>query len=194
MTIAVEKTIEKVVTLQGISWEQFKTIELQLEQNREVRLSYLSRVMEIMSPIGEEHEYVKCTLGLLIEAYIKEIGVRFYRRGGFTLEEPGYASGIPDVSYCIETNKKTPDIVLEIIITSGTINRKELYKPKKVPEVWFWKSNQIQLFGLNEVGEYEEVQKSRFFPDLDKSLLLRYINHPDQYDAVNEFIAEIGNQ
>lgn len=185
---------EKLVTLNSITWQQFKAIEAQLENNRGVRLTYLSGVMEIMSPIGEEHEYIKSTFGLLLEAYMREKEMRFYVRGGFILEEPGYASGTPDESYCIGSNKEIPDIVIEIIVTSGTINRKELYQPKKVPEVWFWKSNQIKVFRLNESGEYEEVSKSQFFPELDLSLLLRYLAHPDQYDAINEFIRSISNQ
>jgi Uma2 family endonuclease len=184
---------EKLVTVHGVSWEQFQIIAAQLEDNREVRLTYLAGVMEIMSPVGDKHEYVKTTLGYLLEAYMREKGIRFYGRGGFTLEEPGYASGTPDESYCIGSNKETPDIVIEVIVTSGTINRKDLYKPKRIPEVWFWKANQIQIFCLNEQGEYEEVNRSRFFPDLNPALLLHYISMPDQYDAVQEFIQTIRN-
>jgi Uma2 family endonuclease len=186
-------TEEKLVTVRGVSWEQFKIIEAQLESNREVRLTYLAGVMEIMSPVGDKHEYVKTTLGYLLEAYMREKGIRFYGRGGFTLEEPGYASGTPDESYCIGSNKETPDIVIEIIVTSGTINRKELYKPKRIPEVWFWQSNQIKIFRLSEQGEYFEVDRSRFFPDLDPAILLCYLAMPDQYDAVQKFIQAIGN-
>jgi len=182
---------EKLVTLNGVSWEQFKTIEAELQDNPNVRLSYLAGRLEIMSPIGDLHELVKRTLGLLLEAYMRELNIRFYARGGFTLEEPGYASGTPDESYSIGTKKDTPDIVIEIIVTSGSINRKELYKPKKVPEVWFWKSDTLRIFRLNAVGEYEEVARSGFLPDLDPQLLLRYIAYPDQYDAVQEFIQAI---
>ncbi len=182
---------EKLVTLYDVTWEQFKGIEAQLKDNRNVRLSYLSGKLEIMSPIGDRHERVKRTFGLLLEAYMRELKIRFYARGGFTLEEPGYASGTPDESYCIGTDKSTPDIVIEIIVTSGSINRKELYKPKKVPEVWFWKSDTLRIFRLNTAGEYEEVTRSGFFPDLDPQLLLRYIAYPDQYDAVQEFIQAI---
>ncbi|MBD2490698.1 Uma2 family endonuclease [Aulosira sp. FACHB-615] len=184
---------EKLITLKDVSWEQFKGIEAQLLDNHNVRLSYLSGMLEIMSPIGEEHEYVKRTLGYLLEAYMRELGIRFYGRGGYTLEEPGYASGTPDESYSIGTKKEVPDIVIEVIITSGTINRKELYKPKKVPEVWFWKSNSIKIFRLSEQGEYEEVERSGFFPNLDPSILLKYITIPDQYDAVQQFIQDIRN-
>lgn len=185
-----QPTEEKLVTLYGISWEKFKAIEAQLEDNRDVKLSYLSGVLEIMSPVGEEHEYIKRTLGLLLEAYMKEKGIRFYALGGFTLEAPGYASGTPDDSYSIGSKKEVPDIVIEIIITSGTLNRRELYKPKKVPEIWFWKSNHLRVFCLKE-GEYEEVSRSTVFPDLDLALLRRYIGYPDQYDAVQEFQALI---
>jgi Uma2 family endonuclease len=182
---------EKLVTLYDVTWEQFKGIEAELKDNRNVRLSYLSGSLEIMSPIGDLHEFVKRTLGLLLEAYMRELNIRFYARGGFTLEEPGYASGTPDESYSIGTKKDTPDIVIEIIVTSGTLNRKELYKPKKVPEVWFWKSDTLRIFCLNAASEYEEVARSGFFPDLDPQLLLRYIAYPDQYDAVQEFIQAI---
>ena len=182
---------EKLVTLTDVSWEEFKGIEAQLKNNRSVRLSYLSGILEIMSPIGEKHEYVKRTLGYLLEAYMRELGIRFYGRGGFTLEEPGYASGTPDEFYCIGSDKETPDIVIEIIVTSGTLDRKELFKPKKVPQVWFWKSDQIKIFRLNAAGEYEEVNRSGFFPNLDPALLLKYIGHPDQYDAVTEFVQAI---
>jgi Uma2 family endonuclease len=185
-----QPTEEKLLTLYGITWEKFKAIEAQLEDNRDVRLSYLSGVLEIMSPIGGEHEYIKRTLGLLLEAYMKEKGIRFYALGGFTLEAPGYASGTPDDSYSIGSKKDVPDIVIEIIVTSGTINRRELFKPMNVPEIWFWKSNQLRVFHLKE-GEYEEVARSTFFPDLDLALLLRYVGYPDQYDAVQEFEAVI---
>jgi hypothetical protein len=86
-------TQEKVVSVSDVSWHKFKAIEAQLKDNRNVRLSYLSGTLEIMSPIGEEHEAVKRTLGYLLEAYMREKGIRFYGRGGYTLQAPGYASG-----------------------------------------------------------------------------------------------------
>ncbi len=182
---------EKLVTLNDITWQQFKAIEAQLENNRGVRLTYKAGVMEIMSPIGRKHERVKSTLGLLLEAYMKEKSIRFYKSGGFTLEELGYASGTPDESYCIGSDKETPDIVIEIIVTSGTIDRRELYSPHKVPEVWFWKADQLRVFHLRE-EDYQEVSRSEFFPDLDL-VLLRYLGHSDQYDAVVAFKQAICN-
>jgi Uma2 family endonuclease len=162
--LAYAPTEEKLVSLPNISWEQFKAIEAQLGNNRSVRLSYLSGILEIMSPIGSRHKRVKSTLGLLIEAYMREMNIRFYVTGGFTIEEPGYASGTPDESYCIGSDKETPDIVIEIIITSGTIDRKELYKPRKVPEVWFWKSDTIRIHYVEKL-----LMAKRFLANYNRS-------------------------
>jgi len=149
--------------------------------------------MEIMSPIGKNHEYIKSPLGLLLEAYMRVKNIRFYKRGGLTLEEFGYAYGTPDESYCIGNDKEIPDIAIEIIVTIGTIDRRELYEPTKVPEVWFWKIDQLRVFHLHESGEYEEVSHSQFFPDLDLNLLVKYMGYSEQYDAVNEFVQVILN-
>lgn len=149
---ASQPLVEGVSTLYGISWEKFKTIEATLDRSNGVKLAYLRGVLEIMSPIGSEHESVKSTLGLLLQAYMRERGIRFYRCGGFTIESPKTASGTPDESYAIGTQKEIPDIVIEVIITSGRLDKKELYRPKQVPEVWFWKKGQITLFHLGEQG------------------------------------------
>lgn len=156
-------TAEGVSTPYNISWEQFKTIDAALEEQKGVKLSYLNGVLEIMSPIGSEYESVKSTIGLLLEAY----------------------SGTPDESYAIGSPKEIPDIVIEVIITSGRLDKKELYRPKQVPEVWFWRKGQITVFGLGEQG-YEQQQRSRFLPDLDLPVLERYLNYADQYDAVTD--------
>ncbi|MBC6472276.1 MAG: hypothetical protein GDA48_05230 [Hormoscilla sp. GM102CHS1] len=60
---------------------------------------------------------------------MREKSIQFYALGGFTISEPGYASGIPDDAYSFGSRKQVPDIVLEVIITSGTIDKRELYKP-----------------------------------------------------------------
>jgi Uma2 family endonuclease len=181
---------EKLVTLHGVSWAQFKGIEANLENVRAVNLTYLQGVLEIMSPVSDDHETVKSTLGALLEAYMRLKGIRHYRRGGFTLEAEGYASGTPDESYSVGTRRQWPDVVIEVIVTSGSINRKDLYLPLEIPEVWFWQAGKIRIFQFRE-RQYQETSSSQFFPELDITLLLKYIEHPDQYDAVQEFLTEI---
>lgn len=50
----------------------------------------------------------------------------------------------------------------------------------------------MRIFCLNK-SEYEEVEHSTFFPDLDKALVLQYLGYCYQYDAVEEFTQAIRN-
>jgi Uma2 family endonuclease len=175
--------------LEGISWERFKKLDAAFEGMPLIRLSYARGVLEIMT-LGFKHEYVKGTLRALIEAYMREKNIRYYIRGSFTLQKEGETSGEPDESYCIGSDKEIPDIVIEVIITSGSINKLDVYKPKSVPEVWFWKSNQLRVFHLKG-DDYQEVTRSEFLPELDLEMLLHYTQAQDQYDAVQAFVNTI---
>ena len=50
-----------------------------------------------------------------------------------------------------------------------------------------------KMVTLHDVSwaQYQETSSSQFFPDLDLNLLLKYIEHPDQYDAIQEFLTEV---
>lgn len=174
-------------TVYGLSWEDFKAFEAMLRrgENR-VKLSYLHGVLEIVSPIGPDHEGVKRTLNLLLEAYMREKGIRFYARGGFTIAAPEVASGTPDDSYCIGDLKSMPDIVIEVNLTSGSLDKREIYRPHGIPEVWFWERSKLFIYQLQD-GVYQQVQRSQFFPDLDPQSLLQYLEFQDQFDAVQLF-------
>ncbi|NEO88209.1 MAG: hypothetical protein F6J87_28720 [Spirulina sp. SIO3F2] len=62
---------ENLVTLRGISWAQFKGVEVNLTDVRSLRLSYLQGTLEIMSPISDKHEAVKSNISRLLEAYME---------------------------------------------------------------------------------------------------------------------------
>ncbi len=185
----VENTGECVVRLSGISWQRFRQLDACLEGIKSLRLTYAAGLLEIMT-ISSKHERLKTTIGYLLEAYMRENNIKFYGCGGFTLMKEGEFSGEPDESYCIDEDKETPDIVIEVIITSGSINKLEVYKSKQVPEVWFWKAGQLRVFNLTE-DHYQEVPCSRFVPELDLDMLLRYTKYQDQYDAVQNFVQTI---
>ena len=95
----------------------------------------------------------------------------------------------PDESYNLQTKKARPDLVIEVIFTSGGIDKLEFYKRIGVPEVWFWEDGTIKIYYLGE--EYEKVNGSMLLPELDLEMLVKYINYYDQYDAVSEFINEL---
>jgi Uma2 family endonuclease len=190
--VPLEHTGECVMRLSGISWQCFKNLDARLESIKSIRFTYITGVLEILT-MSSKHERLKRTLGYLLEAYMREKGVRFYGCGGFTLMKEGESSGEPDESYCIGSDKEVPDIVLEIIITSGSINKLDVYKSKGVPEVWFFQSDQLRIFHLKE-NNYQETARSEFLPELDLQMLLRYTRYQDQYDAVQAFVNAIREQ
>jgi hypothetical protein len=49
------------------------------------------------------------------------------------------------------------------------------YRRFKVPEVWLWRRNRLQIFVLNRAGNYEASRASRLLPKLDIGLLERCV-------------------
>lgn len=169
----------------GIDWPQFKTLSRGFS-GRRIRLTYHKGMLEIMSPISREREVKKGALGLLLEAWFRSRGVRFYRTGGFTLEAEGQASGEPDESYCLHELKEVPDLLIEVIVSSGRIDTLEVYKPFHIPEVWFWREDRLRVFVLQD-GDYREAAASVLLPDLDLALVQRSARCDDQFEAVAAF-------
>ena len=179
------------LTLYGVSWEQFEAIDAVLADFPELRLTYLDGILDIMSPLSDEHEDTKSTISLLVEAYFRSRSLRFYMRGSRTLGSK--ASGTrsePDNSYNLDTKKDIPDLVLEVVITSGGVNKLEKYRRIGVPEVWIWRKGQLYLYHLRPDG-YEAIAQSELLPELDISLLVHHANMEDQYDAVQAFTKAI---
>ena len=176
---------EQRLTLHGVSWQHYKALEADLESISGVRLSYFHGTLEFMT-ISEEHEDIKSLIGTLVELYLLQIGLRYYRRGGPTLKKEPDVELIPDETFHFGSKKVVPDLAIEIIVTSGSTNKLEGYKTLNVPEVWFWKNGKLSLYYLRESG-YQEITGSILLPDLDLALLARCAKMSDQYDAIAEF-------
>lgn len=175
------------LTLYDVSWEKLEAIEAALDDFQNVRLAYLYGTLDIMSPLSIEHEDGKTVIRRLLEVYFEYKGIRFYTRGSKTLGSIQLgARKEPDESFNLETKKEVPDIVIEVVVTSGGVNTLEIYRKIKVPEVWFWKKGKLAVYHLQD-EEYKQVERSELLPELDLKLFVRCANIPDQYDAVVEF-------
>lgn len=194
MAVTLTKTLtsENHLLLQGISWSQFQQIETAFQEIAGIRFIYFDGLLEIMT-LTSEHEETKSLLRALLEAYLREKNIRFYMRGSATLgsEELG-ARKEPDESYNIGTKKSDPDLAIEVIVTSGGINKLALYKRLNIPEVWFWQDGLLSIYTLKE--DYEKVEQSQLLPELEITLLVRYMTYYDQYDAITEFIQALRNK
>lgn len=186
-----EKQTKKVIeeqrfTLSGVTWQEYEILRATMDNYPGLRMTYLKGTLELFMP-SPEHETSKTTIARLIELYSLEKNIRLYGCGSTTYRKKAKERGLePDESYCIGRVKEFPDLAIEVIMTSGTIDKLEVYSGLGVPEVWFWQNEQFRLYSLQD-GKYEEVTRSKFLPDLDLDLLATYIKMPDQYDAIVEF-------
>lgn len=172
-----------------MTWEQFKTLDSWLEGTLSVRLAYLDGCVEIMT-LSPDHETLKCLLGALLILFFVEKDISFTPTGSATLqaEEKG-SSKEPDLSYRFGDDRRqrqTPDLVIEVIVTSGTVKKLEYYQRFEVPEVWFWQDGVFSIYQLKATG-YETVSSSQMLPDLDLGLLSRCLQMAEEKEAFKAF-------
>ena len=194
MVVTLEKSqsASNSLTLSGISWEKFEQIEASFTDVDGLRFVYLDGVLEIMI-LGTNHEYYKRTISLLLEAYLRAKNIRFYSCGSATLGDKDITGRKePDESYSLYSKKDIPDLVIEVIVTSGNINILEIYRRIGIPEVWLYEDGLLTIYSLNN-ETYFKVSQSGLLSDLNLEFLTKYIDYHDQYDAVTEFINELGN-
>jgi Uma2 family endonuclease len=148
------------------------------------RIAYLEGALELMSP-WKDHERIKSTIGCLIEAYALERGIDLSPYGSWTLKNAPKQSGSEPDECCLvgDQNRDTPDLAIEVVWTSGGLDKLEIYRRLGVGEVWIWKESKIQVHVLRG-DRYEGVDASALFPDLDVNLLCSMLDHPTALQAV----------
>jgi Uma2 family endonuclease len=183
---------ERRIVFCGISWDRYLTLDQKLGDDRPgPRLYYLDGELEITTT-SNEHERVKKWIGGFIEDYFLELRTEVITRGQATMRLALKEAGAePDESWCIGSEKEFPDLVLEIALTSGGVNKLETYRRFHVPEVWFWRQGQLEIFALNSVGSYEQIANSRLLPGLNVSLLERCVSIHSWLEARKTFRASL---
>jgi Uma2 family endonuclease len=174
---------EERVVFGGLSWERYLAIDKVLGDDRPgPRLYYFEGELEIMTT-SNEHERIKKWLGDFMADYFFEVGVYIMPRGQATMrEELKKAGAEPDESWCLGEEKTYPDIVLEIALSSGGVNKLKVYRAFEIPEVWIWRRDRLEIYHLKG-DRYEAVPKSTLLPSLDVSLLERCARIKDWREA-----------
>jgi len=181
---------ESPLLFEGVTWREFKAVE-QLLDRPGYRLSFLDGILEIRRMPGESHETVKERIGALLELYLLMAGFDFTPTGSMTLEsEAATVKREADKSYKLAPGRRLPDLAIEIVFSSGGIDKLEAYKRLKVPEVWFWEDGVLEVYHLRREGNtlhYEKVSNSEEVKGLDLDLLLRCINMVNHVEAIKTF-------
>lgn len=172
--------------ISGVNWENYETLLNELENSLQYRVTYLDGVLEFVSP-SRKHERDKTNIGSLVETYCQEKRIRYFPLGSTTLRQPEKRGGTePDESYCIGIEKEFPDIAIEVVVTSGGLDKLEVYKRLGIKEVWLFKNNQFDVYCWDG-NSYKQVEKSEILPNLDLIMLAQYVVAIDPLEAALEW-------
>ena len=182
---------EERLVICGVGWERYLALDKALGDDRSgPRFAYLDGDLEIVTT-SQEHERIKKWIGDLLAVYFQEAAIEIVPRGQATMRTALKQAGAePDESWCIHGEKEFPDLVLEIVLTTGSVSKLEIHRRFNVPEVWFWHRQALETFVLREDGAaYEAVPQSRLLPDLDIALLERCVTTRSWQQARRAFRA-----
>lgn len=187
MTLLLDRPTDEPLLFPDLTWEQFKLMEHWLDVPG-VRLSFLNGTLEIRRMPEKKHETVKQRLSTLLDAFLEFEDIDHTPTGSMTLEnELENVRREADLSYELTDNPETralniPDLAIEIVVTSGGLNKLAAYQKLQIPEVWFWQNDRIAIHFLkDDRSGYDLRLQSCVLPTLDLDLLhecLTIENHP----------------
>ncbi|HEY6329234.1 MAG TPA: Uma2 family endonuclease [Blastocatellia bacterium] len=178
----------EAIILSGVSWSTYEGLLADLMQKSAPRMAFDRGTLEIMSPTTEHEEYNR-TIASLVEVVAEEKGIEFRSLGSTTYKRADMRRGFePDSSFYIQslpaiagkTNidmniDPAPDLVIEIDITSGSLDKQPVFAEIGVPEVWRYDGTSFTIL-LLQGTDYREVETSRALPFLTQQVVSTFIS------------------
>jgi Uma2 family endonuclease len=171
-----------------VGWAGYKALMALRGDTSGPRISYLDGSVELMAP-SKNHESIKSRIGRLLETYCLARNIRVEPVGSWTLEDDTEeAAAEPDECYCFgpSQDRERPDLAIEVVWTSGGLNKLEIYRRLGVREVWWWKSDVLRVSELVD-GAYVPRERSVHLPDLDLALVVELVS-VDSNDACQRML------
>lgn len=179
--------IDRVV-LHNISWHTYEQLLTEMGDSRTIRLCYDQGLLEIMTPLLD-HENPKRILEKFVDALAEELNLEIFSVGSTTLKRPDLAKGVePDSSFYIQneplvkgksridlTCDPPPDLVIEIDVSSSSLDRESIYAAMGVPEIWRCDRGVVKFLQLT-AGKYMMTERSLAFPILSVNELMQFFS------------------
>ena len=206
-------TEDHLVQLSNATWEDYERV-LEMRGDRSApRVTYLEGLLEIMSP-SNDHERIKSLIACLVEAYCLREDIPFMPYGSWTLKKRRARRGAEaDECYVFgERKADRPDLAIEVIWTSGGLDKLEVYCGLGVPEVWIWRQGRLSVHALRAASRtrrsratratksparkprYVELTRSELLPDLDLDLLVQFLDRKTVNAAVRDFLRALASK
>ncbi len=124
-------------------------------------------------PLSPEHEMWKTLIARLLYLYADALDIDLFSCGSTTCKSQSTNCGLePDASFCIGDRKLLPDLAIELTVSSGGIDKLQIYQGLQIPEVWFYQGDRFSPYRMKQdCSGYPEITQSQIFPDLDLNLM-----------------------
>jgi Uma2 family endonuclease len=173
--------------LKNISWQTFKAMLLDMGNERNTRLAYDNKIVEIITPLMLHENSNRLIEGLIL-VLCEEFGLEVKTTGSLTLARNDLEkAGEPDSSYYIQNEllvrdkenidlnqDPAPDLVLEVDYSRPKIDKLSLYASMGIPEFWRYNGSVLRIYTLLE-NQYSEVEFSPTFTQISVKDIPRWI-------------------
>ncbi|HMV46469.1 MAG TPA: Uma2 family endonuclease [Blastocatellia bacterium] len=175
------------VILNNVSWETYERLLEEQGEHTGTRFTYDEGTLQIMI-VSFEHESSNRTLSSIVEALAEGMEVDFEPAGSTTFKRKDIKRGFePDSSFyfrnpeAIRGKKRInlakdppPDLIVEIDVTHGSMDRLPIFAAVGVSEVWRYEDGTLKIYCL-ENNWYVENAESKLLPGIDADTLTRFV-------------------
>lgn len=187
---------EGPVILEGIGWQTYEHLLRDYATRPSVHLAFDEGRVEIMV-LSYEHERKGRVIGELVFALAVAMGIDYECAGSTTFRRESLGKGFEaDNSYYFSDLERmrglkeidltahcAPDLVIEIDISSSSLNKFPIFAGLGIKEVWRFRERELQIFGLSD-GAYESLESSQFLPGVTDRELNELISVRDEMGPV----------
>lgn len=189
-TVAIPSTQHLILC--GIRWATYQQLAADLGE-QPVRLAYDQGTLEIMTP-SFEHERLNRLLADIAQAlaFGQDLAIEPAGSTDFSREDiergfqPDSCFYLGDKVETIKGKKRLdmaidppPDLVIEIDVTSRSLDKLPLYASIGVLEIWRFDLERFIIYRLEE-PDYQEVSTSQVFSGVSATDLLTFIHQADE--------------
>lgn len=200
MSIAVSspRVAEQRFLLSDVSWSLYEHLLEELNDRRNVRVTFDRGDLELMSP-SLRHESWGNMLGAFVEILAEELDIPLICARSTTFRRKDLNRGLePDNCYYIEHVQDVlgkddldlsvdppPDLAIEIEVSRSAVGRMPIYAALGIPQVWRYGDDRLQVYCLDAGGDYVIAERSPTFPALSLEKVAEFLCQSLQTDDIS---------
>ena len=180
-------SINKKLILQGISWDFYEELLEEYKDSNELHFAYDNGFLEVEVPLAK-HEIPIRLLSDLISIICVEKDIDIVNVGSTTFRKRAKAKGCePDTSFYIQNERfirgkndidlskdPPPDLVIEVDVTSLSLNKLPIYAALGITEIWIYKGKNVEFLKLSD-DKYTKIDYSIALPKLSSEKVTEFL-------------------